>query len=206
MSNRKYKNRKNKNKFTLQQRKTRLTFALKYSSWPNKEWKNIIFTSKKVFTDINNGEKLIIWAAVNFYHKIPVSFILKNMNASEYVELLEFSLINFIDKGLNQDVIVFQQNNSPCHLSKITKVFLQRCNIKVMKWPENSFDLSPFWNIWSELSMNVFKENRKFSSIIDFNRIIQEEWSKLKIEKIQRYIRIAKKRLTKLILTHGNGI
>lgn len=45
----------------------------------------------------------------------------------------------------------FQQDNAPCHTSKVVKAFFQSKGIRVLDWSSNSSDMNPIQTLWAVL-------------------------------------------------------
>ena len=61
---------------------------------------------------------------------------------------------------LDNDLEVFQQDGARCHTSAVTTKWLEYLpsHIKPKDWPPNSPGLSPIKNLWSILSLIVYKD------------------------------------------------
>lgn len=52
-------------------------------------------------------------------------------------------------------VFIFQQDTAPCHVAAVCKKWFQDNHTPLLKWLENSQDLNPIENLWSELKKLV---------------------------------------------------
>ena len=82
------------------------------------------------------------------------------MNSAKYIDILENILTRSLSKlELAQNDFVFQQDNAPCHVSKISKKYFEDHRINLMDWPSNSQDIYPIENSWSLIKLRISKEN-----------------------------------------------
>ena len=49
----------------------------------------------------------------------------------------------------------FQQDNAPCHTSKIVSEFFRSSNLEKIPWPASSPDLNIIENVWSVLKSKL---------------------------------------------------
>ncbi len=95
---------------------------------------------------------------------------------------------------------VFQHDNGPKHTAKLTKEWLKKKHIKVLKWPSQSPDFNPIENLWRKLKVRVTK--RQPRNLTDLERICKEEWDKIPPE-IPNLVANYKKHLTSVIANKG---
>ena len=57
------------------------------------------------------------------------------------------------------------QDNARCHVSRVTKAWLELQTIPIMEWPPYSPDLNPIENIWGIQSHVVYDQSKKYLSI-----------------------------------------
>ena len=98
------------------------------------------------------------------------------MNAAMYGDILDNLLKSALDLRLGQGFI-FQQDNDPKHITKITKEWLQDNSVNVLEWPSQSPDLNPIEHLWRDLKMAVHQ--RSPSNLMELERSCKEEWEKL---------------------------
>jgi len=54
---------------------------------------------------------------------------------------------------------IFMHDGAPCHRAKFVTDFLKTKNIKLLEWLENSPDLNPIENFWTELKNRVAEKH-----------------------------------------------
>ncbi len=63
------------------------------------------------------------------------------LNQHVYIDILNEHLLPSIDLLQDEDQkIIFQQDNAPCHRAKLVQNWFQDQNIDILKWPANSPD------------------------------------------------------------------
>lgn len=202
----------------------RLQFAEKYQFW-DKEWSEVVFSDEKKFNldgpdgfskcwqDVRKpkpikesrnfgGGTLMIWAGFSILGKTPLCFISTKMDSKKYVELLDEVLIQFSEDTMGNNMI-FQQDNASCHTALFTKNFLKDKNIPTLDWPACSPDLNPIENVWGLLSQKVFKHGRRYESVKQLKQVLTEEWAKIDVHDLRKYIETMPGRLQEVIIKRG---
>jgi hypothetical protein len=85
--------------------------------------------------------------------------------------MLNTTLLPFIG-SLNSGPYIFQQDNGPCHKSKITKDWLVSKGVRLIEWPSRSSDLNLVENLWSMLSRIVYANGRQFTKVSELKHAI----------------------------------
>lgn len=204
----------------------RMNFAEKYQFWDD-EWSNVVFSDEKKFNldgpdgfskcwqDIRQqrptkekrnfgGGTVMIWAAFSVHGKTPLCFISTRMNSEKYIELLDEVLVQFGEDVMDENM-VFQHDNASCHVASCTKNFLRIKNIPTLDWPACSPDLNPIENVWGLLSQKVFNHGRSFENVKELKKILSEEWDKLEINDLKKYIESMPRRLQEVIIKKGGA-
>ena len=68
------------------------------------------------------------------------------MDSIKYVDVLSNAIVPFKDLFSK-----FQQDNAPCNINKLVKLFINEQQIDLLEWPGNSPDISPIENVWALL-------------------------------------------------------
>lgn len=87
------------------------------------------------------------------------------VNGAKYIEILKAKMLSSARALFDPDVLnpgvapdfIFQQDNAPCHTSKLVKTWFDQANVTVLDWPGNSPDLNPIENLWRRLKILVGK-------------------------------------------------
>lgn len=102
------------------------------------------------------------------------------MNSTTYTTMLSQVLNPSVTKlqANNRDEY-FQQDNAPCHTSRLSHEWFADSHIKLLEWPSQSPDMSPIEQQWPILKKNVHTHQCKS---LDLQQRIVEEWQKIKLE------------------------
>lgn len=98
---------------------------------------------------------------------------------------------------------LFQQDGDPKHTSRLVQGWLERHARFIPKkdWPANSPDLNPIENLWAYLQDRVYA--RMPRTLGGLQRIIEEEWEAIPLEKLRRLVDSMPRRLA--AVQHNQG-
>ena len=107
----------------------------------------------------HRGGDLSLWSFITCHGPGLLIIFDGCLNSLEYIDLLEEHLLTALKGFPNNQLndIIYQQDNVPPHLSKMTQGFFKKNNIKHLKWTANSPDLSIIENLWSIIDNTLLK-------------------------------------------------
>ena len=125
------------------------------------------------------------------------------MNAALYVNILEKTLIPFI-QNVYSDSHRFMQDNDPKHVSRLAQKFFGDNGINWWHTPPESPDLNPIENMWHELKEYLRREvkPRNKSELVDG---IGAFWRTVDKSKCCKYINHLKKVIPRVIELEGDA-
>jgi len=125
---------------------------------------------------------VMVAGGVSSYGVGKLNFIIGAMDSCAYQQTLEFykqDIEHFKKMGVD---LIFQQDNSPSHVSPGINKILSGMN-KLDFWPPNSPDLSPIENVWSEVQKKL--EGHTFNTLDELKNKIIYEWNRVPVEYYQ---------------------
>lgn len=128
--------------------------------------------------------KVMFWGGISSLGKTKLVECDKIMNSSMYIEkILKNHVKPFIEKN---NEITLQQDNAPCHTSKVVKEFMNTNQIKKISWPANSPDLNIIENVWHKLKSKLRRMpiHSKKDLITKANKVWDDEITPEFIEKL----------------------
>lgn len=223
----KYIKMQGKPKLTANHKIKRKEWALNHIDWTT-EWEHVVFSDEKKFNldgpdglhyywhdlsqdQINfskralGGGGIMIWAGFSKAGKTRLEFVQETMNSSLYTNVLERSLIPYINEH-HPIQHTFQQDNAACHRSKLTKQWLSDNQITVMEWPALSPDLNPIENLWGMLTRKVYSGSKQFEDLNSLKIAISEAWNGIQPEELEKLIASMHNRAKLVLKSDGNTI
>lgn len=146
--------------------------------------------------------KLHIWGGISTRGASKIVIFTGIMNAVRYTQILQTSLLPFIEECF-PDGHRMQQDNDPKHTSRYAQRFFEENNIVWWKTPAESPDLNPIENVWGSLKQYL-RNQFKPTNVEELKTGIQKFWSTLTPEVCSNYIRHLHKVMPKVIEVAGN--
>lgn len=203
----KYKKPKRKPKLSPTNIEGRKKFALEHIYWKYK-WRKLIFSDEKKFNldgpdgfsyywhDLRTEEKIfgkrqsgggsvMVWGAIGYLKKRPLSFISTRMDAKQYQEMvgLHFPAYGIECAGQGWK---FQQDNAPIHVARSSRTYFEEHGVSLFEnWPSKSPDMNIIENVWSILARKVYEGGRQYNNKNELKEAIEASWENIHQDQIQ---------------------
>ena len=119
------------------------------------------------------------------------------MDGAKYQDILEQNLNQSVSDLRLGRRFTFQKDNDPKHTAEATLEWFRGKRINVLELPNQSLDLNPIENLWSDLKIAVHK--RKPSNLKELEQFCLEEWAKIPVDRCGRLIETYEKPLAAVI-------
>lgn len=207
----------------------RLTFAKKYENWTVQDWSRVIWSDESkigLFGDNRRqycwrtpgsaltsaaikptvkyqGGSIMIWACITAFGPGYLCRIDGNLNAELYQQILSDELMKTISfYNLQQNDIIFQQDNDSKHTARSTKQWFQDHHITILdNWPPQSPDLNLIEHLWSELKRRLYNLAPKNQE--DLWNNIQDIWNSITEADCKKVIQTMPQRIQDVIKAKG---
>lgn len=125
------------------------------------------------------------------------------MNAPLFIEILDKTLIPFLQERLSEGHR-YMQDNDPKHTSRCAQEFFEEKGINWWKTPPESPDLNPIENLWHELKDYIRREIKPKNKQ-ELTDGIKKFWDTVTIAKCRKYINHLRKVIPKVIELNGEA-
>jgi hypothetical protein len=102
------------------------------------------------------GGSVGIWGCISINGAGVCRCYSNRMNTQLYIETMENCLKPSVDLLYeNHENVIYQQDNAPCHKSRLPMAWFEENSVEVMNWPTKSPDLNPIEHIWSLIDQRI---------------------------------------------------
>lgn len=164
----------------------RLQWARNHQNWVLEDWKTVIWSDetmihigdgKHKFVRVLDGYpltdahydltvkfplKIMIWSCFSWFGTGRALQVEGSLNSQQYIEtIIEGRLIQQLQQWFPNGSGIYQQDNAPCHKSKLSMACFRRHGIRLLDWPAQSPDLNPIENMWAIMKQHMNKLNMR---------------------------------------------
>ena len=175
------------------QKRARLNWCIERRNWSFNEWSEIVFSDesyielaptrpqyvrkrrwqpiqpKHCIEHRTFNRKILVWGCITPEGPASLRVLKGTMDSQQYIKTIGDHILPFRDH-----FAAFQQDNAPCHKSRIVTQFLTESDIQTIPWPSRSPDLNPIENIWHILKQKVSLADS--SSVAELQSAIETVW------------------------------
>lgn len=223
--------KKKKPAISQKNRKERLAFAKSHKDWTVDDWKRVVFSDEtkinrfgsdgKSWTWIREGERslqprnvkatikggggsLMVWGCITAGGVGYLADIEGIMDQNLYLDILKTDLRKTIDwYGIDEEKMIFMQDNDPKHTAKKVKNYLSEQEFKLLSWPAQSPDLNPIENCWSYLKAQLYAYDKQANGLKELWERLEVEWEKIKVDYIEKLYESMPRRMSLCIKAKG---
>ena len=128
------------------------------------------------------------------------------MDANQYVSILEDHLLpSMQESGIDEEDIIFQQDNDPKHKSYKAQKWMDDQGIVLLDWPAQSPDLNPIEHLWDHTKKQLRKYPTPPTGVWDLWERVVEVWNNIEPEVCQNLIESMPRRLEAVIKAKGGN-
>jgi len=193
----------------------------------NAYWKRVIFsdeckveigTDQRVFIWQKVGESnlpcclgapptprisLMIWGCVTYDGVGTLTVTTGNVNAQQYIDILDKQLWPVICKHFPAGDFIFQVDNAPIHRARVLSEYEARNALHSMLWPAQSPDINIIENILYRIKRELKRHPERLTSAAQLETAIWTIWEKVPVSYTQNLYASIPRRLQNLIKSRG---
>jgi len=222
--------KKKKPLLSISHRKRRLDFALAHQNWTVEGWKRVIWSDEtkinrigsdgKVYVwkkkggpltdrEINGtlkfgGGSLMVWGCMGWNGVGMLAEVEGRMDAEQYVDILNHHLLpSMAESGIDEEDIIFQQDNDPKHTSRRAREWFEEHNIHLLDWPAQSPDVNVIEHLWGILKKKLIAYEHPPKGVWELWERVVVEWGQITAEDCQKLIESMPRRIEAVIKAKG---
>lgn len=146
----------------------------------------------------------MFWGCITYNGVGTLTSVEGNMNSNVYIDTLNNNLWPVVAKNFGNGGWIFQEDNAPCHVSRVCNDWKTQNNIPVLPWPAQSPDINVIENVWRVLKIRIKRRLHDIKNKADLERIVHEIWSSLPLHYIRSLYQSLPKRIRAVLKAKGH--
>lgn len=205
----------------------RIGYARCYREKPLDFWNHVIWSDESKFNLFGSDGKVMVWRTTSeemdpkctvptvkhgggnvkcwgCFSSAGVGslvFIEGNMTGEAFRDILEKNLLQSVKKLGMDHQWIFQHDNDPKHTAGIVTNWLNRKQVKRLKWPPFSPDLNPIEHLWDEVERRMKKEQPR--NVKDLRECLTRVWNGIEVAVLKKLVDSVPNRLNEAIRMKG---
>ncbi len=102
--------------------------------------------------------------------------------------------------------VTMQEDNAPYHRNLERRKWKLAADLRQLKWPSQSPDLSPIENLWREVKLRIENFRHYFRTVTEFELAVIRAWESLTKEILLKYVATMPNRLYLVKKAKGGSI
>jgi len=206
----------------------RLAWAQEHAHWTVQDWKKVLWTDESTFSQfqqsrtsrvwrepseewlpacvsatVKHSPSRMFWGCFSAQGLGPIVPLVGSVNGAVHLETIRKHVIPTMKRFFPNGDGIFQEDNAPCHKSKIVAEFRAKKNIRTLKWPAQSPDLNPIENLWDEIKKILRSRKVKPTNLSSLERQVRKAWKSISSEKIENLVESMPRRIQAVINANG---
>lgn len=203
-------------------------WAMQRVHWRVQQWRRVIFTDECRFRLFRSdgrirvwreprqellrenvqvcdrqAQSLHVWAGISLTGKTELVFLQHNVTANTYGDLLQRHLVPYMNRVFGGTAnCILQDDNAPPHRAAAVRQLKDHLQIRTLRWPSRSPDMNPIEHVWSALKRRISTDNPP-QNLAQLQQQLQDAWTQLPQDFIQRLILGMPRRINSLLLARG---
>jgi len=152
----------------------------------------------------HGGGSVMVWGCFSWWGVGPLTVVEGTLKQDGYVNIMSEHLVPHL-REVNEKcpVMIFQDDNAPCHAAGYPTWWLQTHSIEHLPWPAQSPDLNPIEHLWDHLDRQIRKRNPLPTSSAAMAAALQEEWGRIPLCVVRELITSMPRRVAAVIEAKG---
>ena len=194
------------------------------------QWKKVIFTDEMMIVIKSDGKlkvwrksevwrlecpgyvaeapstnlKIMVWGCHTYHGVGTLAMIKGNMNWDKYIETLDNNLWQVVAKHFGITPYLFQDDNAPCHRSRVVEEWKRQNQLTQLNWSAQSPDLSPIENVWLLMKNKIKNRLYPIRNIEDLKSELLRAWLQVPLVYVQSLYPSLPRRCRQVLIQKGD--